>query len=397
MKIPYLLLALILASLNAIGPFSIDTYLPAFPAIQDSLGASNLQVQQSLTAYMLPFSIMMLWHGAISDALGRRRVILVGMSLYLLASLLCCFAQSIELLWLGRALQGLSAGSGVIVGRAIVRDLLDGPAAQRLMSHVAMVFAIAPGVAPIIGGMLTTQWGWRSIFVLLAIMSAALMLLVWHKLPETLPVEKRQSLHPLHLLHAYLEVFGNARFVLLSVAMSSLFGGFFLYVMSAPVFLMQHLHLQATEFGWMFVPLVSGMVLGSVLSARLAGKFHAMGTVKLAYGIAGSAVLINLALNLLLPDTLATRIPQLMLYTLGMSTAMPTLTLHALDMFPARRGLAASCQGTIQTLIMAIAAGLIAPLLWGTTLSLAWGAAASFVLSALSCWYALSRSSAIKN
>lgn len=389
MQLPYALLALILAALNAIGPFSVDTYLPSFPDIQRSLGASTLDVQQSLTAYMLPFSIMMLWHGAISDALGRRRVIMMGMALYLLASLLCCFAHRIELLWLGRALQGLSAGSGVIVGRAIVRDLLDGPAAQRLMSHVTMVFAIAPGVAPIIGGALAEHWGWRSIFVLLTLMAAALIALVWRALPETLPPEKRQSMHPVILLRAYTSVLGNARFVLLSLAMSCFFGGFFLYVMSAPVFLMQHLQLAATQFGWLFVPLVTGMVLGSMLSARLAGRASPMATVKLAYAIAGIATAINLALNLWLPDTLATRIPQLGLYTLGMSTAMPTLTLHALDMYPDRRGLAASCQGAIQTLVMAIAAGAIAPLVWSSTLTLALAGAASWLLSGGACLLAL--------
>ncbi|MFT3735144.1 MAG: multidrug effflux MFS transporter [Rhodocyclaceae bacterium] len=388
MKIPYLLLALILAALNAIGPFSIDTYLPAFPAIEQGLATNTLSVQQSLTAYMLPFSLMMLWHGALSDALGRRSVILVGMAIYLAASLLCVFAPNIELLWLGRALQGLSAGAGVIVGRAIVRDLLDGPAAQRLMSHVALVFAIAPGVAPIIGGALAEAWGWRAIFALLAIMAAALMLLVWTQLPETLPADKRQSLHPVDLLRAYGSVFGDHRFVLLSLAMASLFGGFFIYVMSAPVFLMQHLHLDATQFGWLFVPLVLGMMGGSILSARLAGRLSPMATVKLAYVIVAVATLLNLALSLLLPDTLATRIPQLALYTLGMSTAMPTLTLHALDMFPQRRGLAASCQGAIQTLVMAFAAGVIAPLVWSTTLHLALAGAASLLLSALACWIA---------
>ncbi|GAA5166013.1 multidrug effflux MFS transporter [Viridibacterium curvum] len=389
MKIPYPLLAVILAALNAIGPFSIDTYLPAFPAIESGLVTTTLSVQQSLTAYMLPFSIMMLWHGALSDALGRRRVILVGMSCYLVASLLCAFAQNIEMLWLGRALQGLSAGSGVIVGRAIVRDLLDGPAAQRLMSHVALVFAIAPGVAPIIGGALAQAWGWRAIFALLALMAAALMVLVWTQLPETLPQDKRQSLHPASLLKAYSSVLGDHRFVLLSLAMASLFGGFFLYVMSAPVFLMQHLHLDATQFGWLFVPLVLGMMGGSMLSARLAGRLSPIATVKLGYTIAAAATLLNLVLSAAMPDTLSMRIPQLALYTLGMSAAMPTLTLHALDMFPARRGLAASCQGAIQTLVMAFAAGVIAPLVWGTTLHLALAGAASLLLSTLACWWSM--------
>lgn len=388
MKLSYLQLALLLAALNAVGPFSVDFYMPAFPAIQQGLNASSLDLQQTITAYMLPFSIMILWHGALSDALGRKRVILAGMSIYLLASLLCCLAHRIEVLWLGRALQGLSAGAGVIVGRAIVRDVLEGSAAQRLMSHVTLVFSIAPGVAPVIGGALATRLGWRAVFAFLTLMSAALMLLVWRKLPETLPLEQRQPLHPASLLRSYASVPRNWRFMMLSVAMSSLFAGFFIYVMSSPVFLIRHLHLNATEFGWLFVPLVSGMALGSVLSARLAGKYSAQDTIKLGYLVAALATVLNLVLNLSLPDSLSTRIPQLALYMLGMGVALPALTLRGLDMFPDRRGMAASCQGAIQTLVMAIAAGLVAPLIWGSSLTLAYGAAASLCLSATA--YALS-------
>ncbi|MBK9394380.1 MAG: MFS transporter [Uliginosibacterium sp.] len=203
MQIPYLWLAIILALLNAIGPFAIDTYLPAFPAIERGLATTPLAMQQSLTAYMLPFSIMMLWHGAISDALGRRRVLLWGLGLFVLASLVCVAATSIQMLWLGRALQGMSSGVGVIVGRAVVRDVLEGAAAQRLMSHVAMVFSIAPAIAPMIGGALSEAFGWRSIFVLLVLLGAVQIFVTWRYLPETLPPAQRQSLHPTYLLKAY--------------------------------------------------------------------------------------------------------------------------------------------------------------------------------------------------
>jgi DHA1 family bicyclomycin/chloramphenicol resistance-like MFS transporter len=116
----------LLAALAALGPFSIDTYLPSFHDIGTSLGATPLQVQQTLSAYLLPFALMTLWHGAISDALGRRRVILTTVALFALASAGCMFATRIEHLWLLRALQGMTAGAGMVVCRAIVRDLYDG-------------------------------------------------------------------------------------------------------------------------------------------------------------------------------------------------------------------------------------------------------------------------------
>jgi DHA1 family bicyclomycin/chloramphenicol resistance-like MFS transporter len=381
MKIPYVMLLLLLAALNTIGPFSVDTYLPAFPSIEAGLHATPLALQQSLTAYLLPFSFMMLWHGAISDAVGRKSVIMIGQFIFLLASLLCAVAPTIELLWIGRVLQGLSAGAGVIVGRAVIRDLFDGIAAQRLMSHVTMVFAVSPAIAPILGGALATTLSWRAIFYFLCVVALSLLLMTWKLLPETLMPEKRQSLHPAHLLAGYKSMLGSLPFVMLCLSMALFFSGFFTYVMSAPVFLIDHLGLKQTEFGWLFVPIVTGMILGSAVSARLAGKLHPAATVVLAYGIAATATLINVALNYSLADSVATRIPQITLYTFGMTIAMPTLTLRALDMFPHRRGMAASCQGFIQTLVMSIVAGVVAPAIWDTTRHLAWGMVVGLMLS----------------
>ena len=384
MQIPYLWLAIILALLNAIGPFAIDTYLPAFPAIERGLATTPLAMQQSLTAYMLPFSIMMLWHGAISDALGRRRVLLWGLGLFVLASLVCVAATSIQMLWLGRALQGMSSGVGVIVGRAVVRDVLEGAAAQRLMSHVAMVFSIAPAIAPMIGGALSEAFGWRSIFVLLVLLGAVQIFVTWRYLPETLPPAQRQSLHPTYLLKAYGSILGSPAFVAMVLAMSLFFAAFFQYVMSAPVFLIQHLHLKATEFGWLFVPIVAGMLAGSWCSSLLAGRLTPRRTIFLAFGIAAVASLWNLLANYGLAETVATRIPQIALHTFAMSLAFPCMALIALDMFPAQRGTAASCQGFIQNMLMAGLAGFVSPLLWHSTLAMAWAMAAMLVLAALS-------------
>jgi len=396
MKIPYVTLLLLLAALNTIGPFSVDTYLPAFPSIEAGLHASPLELQQSLTAYLLPFSFMMLWHGAISDTVGRKSVIIVGQFIFLLASLLCAVAPSIELLWVGRVLQGLSAGAGVIVGRAVIRDLFDGIMAQRLMSHVTMVFAVAPAIAPILGGALATTLGWRSIFYFLCIVALLLLAMTWKFLPETLPMEKRQSLHPAHLLAGYKSILGSLPFIMLCLSMALFFSGFFIYVMSAPVFLIEHLGLSETGFGWLFVPIVTGMILGSAVSAKLAGRLHPAGTVILAYGIAAAAMLINLALSYALGDSVATRIPQITVYTFGMSIALPTLTLRALDMFPQRRGMAASCQGFIQTLVMSLVAGVVSPAIWDTTRHLAWGMVAGLALSLIAYLVSLRGYRAVK-
>lgn len=385
MTVPYHILALLLAALNTIGPFATDTYLPAFPAIRDSLGASQLELQQSLTVYMLSFAFMMLWHGAISDALGRRRVIIGGLAIFAIASLLCTLAPRIEVLLLGRALQGLSAGAGVIAGRAVIRDLLDGVAAHKLMAHVSMVFAIAPAIAPIIGGAISAGFGWRAVFLFMLILALALIVMVWLWLPESLPPEKRQSLHPVSLFRGYCGILGSLRFDLLSLGMGLYFGGFFVYVMSAPVFLIEHLGLDEQGFGWLFVPMVVGMIAGSFSSGRLAGQHSPQFVLRLAFGVSAVAALLNLVLCYTTAPSVLTRILPIPIYTYGMALAMPTLTLRALDMFPERRGMAASCQGFIHTLVMSLVAGVMAPHLWSDLRGMAWGMAASLVLALLAC------------
>lgn len=384
-------LAAMLAAMTAIGPFSIDTYLPAFPAIGAGLGASQIEVQQTLTAYLLPFSFMMLWHGALSDALGRRRVILAGLAIYTFASLFCVAAGRIEMLWLGRALQGLSAGAGIVIGRAIIRDVLDGPAAQRMMAQVSILFAIAPAVAPIIGGWIHAWFNWHAIFIFLAIFGAVIWLTAWRLLPETLPVEKRQNLKPAPLLRAYGQVFGHGRFMALSLAVSLNFGGLFVYVLSAPVFLMRHLGLSAQAFSWLFVPSVAGMIFGSYFSGRLAGHLSPNRTVLLAYVVMTAAAAANVVINILLPPALPWTVAPLPLFTCGMALAVPSLQLMALDLFPERRGLASSCQGVVQTAVGALTAAVLAPMLWGSTLTLALGQAAFMVLGLVAFAYSLLR------
>ena len=375
---------LLLASLAALGPFSIDTYLPSFPDISQSLHATPLEVQQTLTAYLLPFSVMALWHGAISDALGRRRVILVTLALFGLAQFGCLFATRIEHLWLLRGLQGMSAGAGIVIGRAIVRDLFDGPAAQRLMAHITMMFALAPAVAPVIGGYLQSWFGWRSVFAFLVILTLVIWLACWRLLPETLPMERRQPLHAEYLTQTYWRVLTSASFLSACAALALNFAGYFIYIMSAPVFLMRHLSVGETGFFWLVGPAMAGLLLGSWLSGKFAGKLPVQQAIAYGYGIMAVAAIGNIALNLALPPTLPWAVLPIFAYTFGLSLALPCLTLLALDPFPEQRGLAASCQMFLQSGSNALVAGILAPLLWGSTQTLAIGMGVLVALGALS-------------
>ena len=171
-------LAILLAVLGMVGPFSIDTYLPAFTGITDSLGATPVQMQQTLSAYLFGFSFMSLFHGAISDSFGRRPVVLWGVAIFALASVGCALAQDIGQLVFFRILQGLSTGAGIVVARTVVRDLYPPSQAQRVMSQITIFFGIAPAIAPMIGGWLFVWLGWRSIFWFLALIGVALVGLV---------------------------------------------------------------------------------------------------------------------------------------------------------------------------------------------------------------------------
>lgn len=374
--------AALLAALAALGPFSIDTYLPSFPEMATSLGATPVEIQQTLTAYLGAFAFMTLWHGALSDSFGRRRVILVGLAVYTLASLGCAFATRIEHLWLLRGLQGISAGAGMVVGRALTRDLFEGASAQKVMSHVAMMFALAPAVAPVMGGWLQVAFGWRSVFFFLTILGLALLLVSWRVLPETLPPDKRHPFAAGSLARGYGKVAGDSLFLIWCGAFALMFGGFFIYVLSAPVFLMRHLGRGETEFLWLFGPAMAGMMAGSWLSGRIAGHWSTAKTLATAFAILGSGAALNLAVSLAVPPGVPWSIVHLAVYNFGMALAMPTLTLLALDRFPDRRGMASSCQSFIQTGINALYASLLVPLLWGSVLTLAFGMAGLAALAA---------------
>ncbi len=170
-------LAVLLAALAMLGPLSVDAYLPAFHAIGTELGVPQIAVQQSLSIYLFFYAFMMLWHGALADALGRRTVVLASLVMFAITSLGCAIAGNIETLWLFRALQGVCSGAGMVVGRAIIRDKFHGADAQRLMSQITLFFGIAPALAPVMGGVLLNTLGWRSIFW--AMLVCTMLLLAW--------------------------------------------------------------------------------------------------------------------------------------------------------------------------------------------------------------------------
>jgi DHA1 family bicyclomycin/chloramphenicol resistance-like MFS transporter len=368
-----------------VGPLAIDTYLPCFPAIAQTFQASPLLIQQTLSAFLFTFAFMMLFYGTLSDSFGRRPVILAALALYVAASAGAAMAPSFGTLLACRVLQGLAAGAGSVIARAIVQDRFEGAEAQKILAHVMMVFGLAPAIAPVLGGALQVAFGWRAIFWFLAGFGVLMFVVVRRALPESLPLAQRQPFRLGRIAANYWTVLRHRQFLPLSVAVGLTFGGFALYIGSAAYFVISVLHLPETAFGWLFIPLVGGMVLGSALSARLAHRYAQTTLIGAGYALMTLAAAANVAYNAYFAAAVPWAVLPLLLYSFALSLAMPPMTLIALRHFPHHRGLASSLQSFIQMLLFALISGLVAPLLFDSALKLACGMLAGVALSLL-CW-----------
>jgi DHA1 family bicyclomycin/chloramphenicol resistance-like MFS transporter len=338
----------IVAALAMLAPFSLDTYLPSFPSIAADLGASPQDMQRTLSDYLMMFGLTMLVYGPLSDALGRRRVVLVALLGYVLASLGCALSQNIDTLVLMRAGQGMAAGAGLVIGRALVRDVFEGAQAQKVMGNVMLFFAIAPAIAPLVGGWLEGWFGWRAVFLFLAGIGLLVFALVAVWMPETLTKDQRQPIHPVSVAHAYGTMLMNPSFMLLALIFGINFGGLFLYIASAPELLYQHLGYGEHDFWRLFVPVVGGIAAGSLVSSQLAHRLTPRQTATFGFAVMVIAALLNVALTHLFTQSAVALILPVAFYALGMALSMPALSLMGLDMFPTRRGMASAMQGAMQ-------------------------------------------------
>jgi len=365
-------LAVLLAALAMFGPFCIDAIFPAFPAIANQFGATPLAMQQTISVYLMAYAALSLLIGAASDAWGRRGVILGGVAVFFIASIGCALAQSMSTLLAFRALQGTSAGVGLIVGRALIRDCFEGPAAQKLMSMISMIFGIAPALAPVVGAWIVAWGGWHLLFWALAAFALSLLLLCAFVLPETHPPERRVGLSPRSLFASYREILSSGQFAPLAMAITCNFGGLFVYIAAAPAFVLGILQLRQDQFYWLFVPAISGLVFGAMLAGRLAGRVPARVLMGAGYTIIASAAMVGLLVAwLVVPARVPWAVLPITFAAIGINLISPTLNLLVLDLFPRHRGAASSVQGFITLSFNALLAGLLAPWLADSAMHLA--------------------------
>lgn len=356
-------LTTIIALMTMIGPFTIDTYLPSFPAIEADYGISRTLLSQSLSFYLAAFAIATLIIGPLADRLGRRKVILVSLLFYTAASIGCAQANDYSTFIFYRLMQGIAAAGGLVAGRAIIRDIFNPKDAHHAMSRIMMLFAIAPAIAPVIGGWLHDFFGWHSVFYFLAFYSSLIFILAWFRIPETLLPGMQQSFHPVSVARVYGRTLKHKRFQFLIFIVACYFSGIFLYIAGSPTIIFDFLKLDSNHFAIMFFPMVGGLIIGSWFSGRVAHHWPVEKTIKLALALMITASLLNMLQSLwLTPMTIATVIP-LALYTGGVGIAMPAMTVLALDCFPNNRGSASALQGFVQMMANALIASLAVPLL----------------------------------
>jgi DHA1 family bicyclomycin/chloramphenicol resistance-like MFS transporter len=386
-------LTLILAGLTMVGPFAIDAYLPTFFNIAQDLQITPAMVQQTLSAYLFAYAIMALFHGTLSDSFGRRPVIFVSLIFFIIGSIGAMFAPSLGVLLLCRVLQGMSAGAGVIVGQAVVRDLFHGPQAQKMMANIMMVFGLAPAVAPVIGGYITTHASWRAVFAFL--MAFALLMLVWSwkGLPESLPKSQRQPLHLKTILANYLTALKHPYFLLGTLAFGFLFAGLALYIATAANFVMNILKLPETAFAWLFLPLISGMMIGSALNSKFAGKVAPARLLQIGFIVMAIGMVLNIGYNSLYAATVPWAVIPVFFYSFGMSLVMPAMMLKTLGYLPQMKGLASSLMSFVQMFLFALVSGVVAPMVFESALHIAISVAIGVSISALLWFFGANRGS----
>jgi DHA1 family bicyclomycin/chloramphenicol resistance-like MFS transporter len=370
-RAPRWALAVLLACLGTLGPFSIDTYLPAFTGIARAIGATPVEMQQTLSAYLFGFALMNLFHGALSDSFGRKPVMLAALVVFTLASIGCALATHIGALVACRFVQGMSAGAGMVISRAVIRDMFPPAESQKVMSQVTIFFGVAPAIAPVVGGLLFVHVGWHSIFWFLAAVGVALFAAVSRLLPETLHLDDRRPFSARDLARGYGRFASDLRFWLLVLASGIPFNGMFLYVLSAPVFLGEILGLPPDRFFWFFLLTISGIMGGAFVSGRMAGRVAPRRQIAIGLWIMGPTAAANVVLNALFPAAAWWAMVPITVYAFGWALMVPVVTLLVLDIVPERRGMASSFQAAVGAVANGLVAGVLAPAVMHSAFALA--------------------------
>jgi DHA1 family bicyclomycin/chloramphenicol resistance-like MFS transporter len=351
-------LTLLLAMLTALGPLSMDMYLPSLPDIAHVLAAPTARVQLTVSSYLIGFAVGQMIYGPLSDRHGRRPVLLAALALYVASTLVCAATQSVDPLIGARFLQGIGGSGSIVLARAIVRDLYSGVRAARELSLMGSISAFAPIVAPMIGGVFQTAFGWRASFIFMCGAAVVATVLAARLLPETLRQRSDRPISLFSIMRGYGSVLRHRGFLVYLGILTLSYAGLFAWVSGASVILQSVYGLSSVTFGFTFALGAAGYMLGATIAARLVVRLGLDRTM-------GMGVMVLAAGGLALAAVVAAGIPgvwlvaAMALYLAGLGLAMPQAMAGALTPFPDRAGTAASLMGLVQQTVAAIVAAVI--------------------------------------
>ncbi len=377
------LLAL-LAAMVALGPLSVDMYIPAMPNMMVALDTTISSMHLTMSAYLTGFAVFHLVCGPLADRYGRKPILLLGTAVFVIGCLGCAVSTTIDQLLLFRLLQGIGACVGPTLARTVTRDVFGPTRAARALSLIAMLMALAPAVAPTLGGIMLLVLPWNSIFVFLAVYGAVMIVLIQRLLAESLP--QRQSLHPLVIARNYRELVMDPFYLSVTVGSGLVYAGLIAYLSSSSFVYIEMLGVPVEYFGLVFLTAVAGYMIGSGISARLAGRFHSEQVMLLGSALALFACVLILSAAYIWPRSVLALMLPMMFYSTGLGLVLPHAMAIALRPFPHIAGTASALLGFVQMSLSAAASALSGIFLTDTPLPMLW---AMLIISLLAMVLAL--------
>ena len=380
---------MILGLLSAIGPFAIDMYLPALPAIGSSLGAPVGQVQWTLTAFFLSLGVGQLFYGPVSDMVGRKPPLYVGLGLFAIASVGCALTSDVQTLVVLRFLQGLGAAAGMAIPRAVVRDLHTGTEAARIMSLLMLVFSVSPILAPLVGSGVIALAGWRGVFWAVALASLAGLVLVYSALTETRTPADRLESSLGSALRSYGVLLRDRHYLGLVGIASTALAGFFVYLAGSPFVMIDHYGLTPTQYSLAFGVNAAAFFGAAQCTALLGRRFGLVNVVRGAASASGVVMTLLLIYYLAGGDSLWVLIALYFVASGFMGLVIPTTSVLALEQHGAIAGTASALMGTLQMLGGALAMAIVSLFANGEPLPMVVGMASGALVGVALTWLTL--------
>ncbi len=375
----------LLALLTAFGPVATDMYVPSLPEIGRLLGADPAIVQLTLSAYLIGFAVGQVFYGPLSDRLGRKPALLVALALFCAASLMCAAAPTIETLIAARALQALGGSGAIVLARAVARDLYSGERAGQELSRMGAVMSFAPVIAPLVGGIVQSEFGWRANFIIIVVVGIVTMLITWRSLPETRPRRVAQPVAMIDSFRPFRTLAADRSFVAHLGIIACTYAGLFAWISASPFVLQNVYGLSPFWFGVAFAAACLGAIVGATMASSLVmriGLDRIIGLGTLALVVGGLAMVVSLALG-------AAPVPAIVLsmivYHAGIMLAMPQAIAGAMTQYPDCAGTASSFVGVVQQTSAATVGAIVGHLIGQSAWPLA-GSVALMGCLALAVW-----------